>query len=131
QNLMSSTYTPPIWDMATTSWFKQGDITKYPIATRKDDRGSVRNNYNSMYLEDGSFIRLSSARLAYTLDKKLANKVAAKNATVYIFGQNLLTWSNYSWFDPEFSTNNQLQPGNDTGKYPKIREFGLGLNINF
>ncbi|MFD1630801.1 SusC/RagA family TonB-linked outer membrane protein [Pseudopedobacter beijingensis] len=131
QNKNSSTYTPPVWDMALTSWAKQGDITKYPMTSRKDERGSMRDGYNSLYLEDGSFIRLSSARFAYTLDKKLAQKIAAKGATVYIFGQNLLTWTNYSWFDPEFSTNNQLQPGNDTGKYPKIREFGLGLNINF
>ncbi|ADY52617.1 TonB-dependent receptor plug [Pseudopedobacter saltans DSM 12145] len=131
QNTTSSTYTPPIWDMATTSWFRQGDITQYPLVSRQDTRGSIRNNYNSLYLEDGSFIRLSSARLAYTLDKKLASKIAAKSATVYLFGQNLLTWTNYSWFDPEFSTSNQLQPGNDTGKYPKVREFGLGLNVNF
>ena len=82
-----------------------------------------------MYLEDGSFIRLASARFTYALDPKLTNKVKIKGATVYLYGQNLITWTNYSWYDPEFSTVNQLQPGNDTGRYPKVREFGLGLNI--
>src|SRR5690606_35748314 len=46
QNRNSSTYTPPIWDMATTAWAKQGDITKYPMSSRKDDRGSMRDGYN-------------------------------------------------------------------------------------
>ncbi|HTN19174.1 MAG TPA: TonB-dependent receptor [Pelobium sp.] len=129
QNKHSSTYTPPIWDAALTSWSRQGDITKYPMASRKDTRGSVRDGYNSLYLEDGSFIRLTSARFTYAVDPKVTKKVGIKGANVYLYGQNLVTWTNYSWYDPEFSTNNQLQPGNDTGKYPKVREFGLGLNI--
>ncbi|WP_040300281.1 SusC/RagA family TonB-linked outer membrane protein [Arcticibacter svalbardensis] len=129
QNSLGSTYTPPIWDAATTSWSRQGDITKFPNAVMKDTRGSIRAGYNSMYLEDGSFIRLASARFTYALDSKVIKKVGIKGANVYVYGQNLVTWTNYSWYDPEFSTSNQLQPGNDTGRYPKVREFGLGLNI--
>src|SRR5690606_29805959 len=98
---------------------------------RRDDRGSMRYGYNSLYLEDGSFIRLSSARFTYQLGQKYASKVKAKNASIYAFGQNLVTWTNYSWYDPEFSTSNQLEPGTDNGRYPKVREFGLGINVNF
>ncbi|WP_246269455.1 SusC/RagA family TonB-linked outer membrane protein [Pedobacter panaciterrae] len=131
QNRFNSTYSPPTPDAALTSWYKQGDVTKYPMASRKDTRGNMRYEQNSLYLEDGAFIRLSSARLAFTLDPKIAAKAKMKSATVYVFGQNLLTWTNYSLFDPEFSTSNQLQPGNDSGRYPKIREFGLGVNLTF
>ncbi|MET3114139.1 TonB-linked SusC/RagA family outer membrane protein [Pedobacter sp. CG_S7] len=129
QNTYGSTYSPPTWEAATTGWAKQGDVTKYPMASRKDTRGSVRNSYNNLYLEDGSYVRLASARFTYTLDNKLANRLKMKGASVYLFTQNLLTYTNYSWYDPEFSSSNQLQPGNDTGKYPKVRDFGLGLNI--
>jgi TonB-linked SusC/RagA family outer membrane protein len=131
QNRGNSTYTPPVWDAAIYSWSRQGDISKYPAPARRDDRGSMRYGYNSLYLEDGSFIRLSSARFTYQLGQKYASKVKAKNASIYAFGQNLVTWTNYSWYDPEFSTSNQLEPGTDNGRYPKVREFGLGINVNF
>lgn len=131
QNRFNSTYTPPTWDAALYSWRKPGDIAKYPNPVPKDTRGSMRYGYNSLYLEDGSFIRLSSARFTYNLDPKVAARIRAKNVSVYAFGQNLVTWTNYSWYDPEFSSNNQLTPGTDNGRYPKVREFGLGINVNF
>ncbi|WP_407430630.1 SusC/RagA family TonB-linked outer membrane protein [Arcticibacter sp.] len=130
QNAASSTYTPPIWDAATTAWAKQGDISKYPNWVRKNDRQSIVTGYNSLYIEDGTFIRLSSARLTYTFDSKLANRMKLKGLSLYTYGQNLLTWTNYSWYDPEFSSSG-LEIGQDSGRYPKRREIGLGVNVNF
>lgn len=130
QNTNSSTYSPPTWDAILTSWKGQGDVTKYPLFTRKDNRGSISNGYNSMYLEDGSFIRLSSLRLTYNLTSAIASKVRMKSASVYVYGSNLLTWTDYSWYDPEFSSTG-LNIGEDTGKYPKRREVGVGATLNF
>lgn len=130
QNENRSTYTPPIWDAVLYSWKKQGDITKYPYFNRRDDRGSISTGYNSLYIEDGSFIRLTSARLNYTIDSKITKRLKMKSANVYIYGNNLLTWTNYSWYDPEF-TSRGLTIGEDGGKYPKRREVGAGININF
>ncbi|QKJ33242.1 TonB-dependent receptor [Mucilaginibacter mali] len=131
QNAFTSTYSPPTVDAVLTSWQNEGDISKYPLFTRKDTRGSIRTGYNSLYLEDGSFIRLSSARFTYTLDSKYAQKIKARNASVYVYGSNIFTWTNYSWFDPEFTNSNPIQPGEDTGRYPKRREFGVGITLNF
>jgi TonB-linked SusC/RagA family outer membrane protein len=50
-------------------WRKQGDIAKYPFYPAKDDRGSLRANGNSLYIEDGSFIRLSSVKLSWVLSR--------------------------------------------------------------
>lgn len=130
QNTASSTYTPPIWDAVLTSWKQQGDISKYPLFKRKDDRGSISNGYNSLYVEDGSFIRLSSVRLNYNLEQRFAKAAHLKSASIYIYGNNLLTWTNYSWYDPEFSSSG-LNIGSDNGKYPKRREVGVGVNVNF
>jgi TonB-linked SusC/RagA family outer membrane protein len=130
QNTASSTYTPPIWDAVITSWKKQGDITQYPLFTRRDTRGSISNGYNSLYVEDGSFIRLSSVRLNYNLESRWAKAARLKNASIYVYGNNLLTWTNYSWYDPEFSSSG-LNIGQDNGKYPKRREVGIGVNVNF
>lgn len=132
QNTFSSTYSPPSWDAVLFSWHKPGDNVPYPDFKQilKDVNGDVRSGMNSLYLEDGSFIRLSSARLAYTFDNKLAGRLSMQSATVYVFGDNLLTWTNYSWYDPEFSSKG-LNIGEDGGKYPKRREIGIGLNVNF
>ncbi|NCI47412.1 SusC/RagA family TonB-linked outer membrane protein [Sediminibacterium sp. WSJ-3] len=130
QNENRSTYTPPIWDAVLYAWRKQGDATVYPYFNRRDDRGSISTGYNSLYVEDGSFIRLSSVRLNYTFAPKLVNKVKLKGASVYVYGNNLLMWTNYSWYDPEFSSRG-LTIGEDGGKYPKRREVGVGVNVNF
>ncbi len=91
--------------------------------------GSIVNG-NSLFLEDASFVRLSSARLSYRFSPKMSSRVFTKNITAYIYGTNLLTWTKYTGYDPEFSSST-LTPGDDNGKYPKRREFGLGINIGF
>jgi TonB-linked SusC/RagA family outer membrane protein len=112
-------------------WRKQGDIAKYPYYPAKDDRGSLRSGGNSLYIEDGSFIRLSSVKLSWSLKPSLANRILVKGVTFYLFGTNLLTFTNYRGYDPEFSSGNALTPGDDSGKYPKRREAGFGVNVNF
>ena len=54
-----------------------------------------------------------------------------KGANVYLYGNNLLTYTNYFWYDPEIAFNNALQMGQDSGRYPRKREFGAGVNLNF
>jgi len=53
-----------------------------------------------------------------------------KSINVFVYGNNLLLWTNYSWYDPEF-TSRGLTIGEDGGKYPKRNEVGVGANINF
>ena len=55
---------------------------------------------------------------------------AEKIKQAYIYGNNLLTWTNYTGYDPELS-GGVLTPGKDSSKYPRKREFGFGFNIGF
>lgn len=86
---------------------------------------------NDYYLEDGSFIRLQNVRLGYQLPRKLTEKYHVQNFNLYVYGNNLLTWTNYSGFDPEVKQNSVLKPGLDNGQYPRRRELGLGLSVTF
>jgi TonB-dependent starch-binding outer membrane protein SusC len=134
QNLTnnSSSNGPALPEAIYGAWVRQGQsYATYPYFPDKDQRGSQRANGNSYFIEDASFFRLSSVRLSYQLKPAIVKKAFMQRASVYIYGTNLLTWTDYTGFDPEFSSGNALQPGDDGGKYPKRRELGLGLNIQF
>lgn len=132
-NVESSNYTPPTVAAIYGSWRNPGDVAIYPNMSGavKDTYGSIANGENSLYLEDGAFIRLSSAKLSCNLPKNILSRIKARTFNVYVYGNNLLTWTNYSWYDPEFTVTNFLAQGFDNGKYPRRREAGLGLLIGF
>jgi len=129
----SSSNGPALPEAIYGAWKAQGDIATWPYFpdVRGDTRNSRRLGGNSYFIEDASFIRLSSAKLTYRLKPGVAKKAFMNSATVYIYGINLLTWTDYTGYDPEFSNSNALQPGDDNGKYPKRREFGMGVNLQF
>jgi hypothetical protein len=128
----SSSNGPALPEAIYGAWVRQGqEDATYPYFPDKDVRGAQHPGANSYFLEDASFFRLSSARLTYKFKPNVAKKAFLQNASVYVYGTNILTWTNYTGFDPEFSSSNALQPGDDNGKYPKRRELGLGLNITF
>jgi hypothetical protein len=100
-----------------------------PEVVRKNNTGNFR--MNTRFLENGSFIRFSYVRLTYALRPEIAKKLFASGINAYLYGTNLLTWTNYSWYDPEFSSSDPLTPGQDSGRYPRRREVGVGINVNF
>lgn len=111
------------------AWSKPGNVTTVPEISRGNKTGNMI--FNSRFIEDGSFIRFSNARINYNISPSLAKKLRMQSLGIYLFATNLATWTNYSGYDPEFSSSNVLQIGDDTGKYPKRRELGLGINANF
>ena len=84
-------------------------------------------------VEDGSFLRLSTITLGYTLPQSISNKIKMKKLRVYASGYNLGLLTNYTGFDPEVSTRRRtnLTPGVDYSAYPKSKSFVFGLNVNF
>lgn len=84
-------------------------------------------------IESGSFLRLSTLSLGYTLPKNLMQQVGIQNLRFYVTGYNLFCLTNYSGFDPEVSTRNKtaLTPGVDYSAYPKSRQFVIGANLTF
>ena len=117
-------------DYIRTGWKYQGQITDWYAINTRDRKTINRAELSDFYLEDATFIRLRNVRLSYNVDQKFLKKTFVKGCTAYVYGNNLLTWTNYSGFDPEVG-GGVLTPGRDGSAYPRKREIGLGLNLNF
>ncbi|UOQ74136.1 SusC/RagA family TonB-linked outer membrane protein [Hymenobacter cellulosilyticus] len=81
-------------------------------------------------LEDGSFVRLKTVTLGYTLPK--FSKVL-KQASVYVTAQNLVTITNYTGYDPEVNSfgRDNLSLNTDYNAFPSTRSFTAGVKIGF
>ncbi len=84
-------------------------------------------------IEDGSFLRLNTLTLGYTVPSSLTSRVKIKNLRFYATGYNVFLSSSYSGFDPEVSTRRRTPytPGVDYSGYPRSKQFVFGLNFNF
>ena len=98
---------------------------------------SAANNsqYNSTrWLENGSYMRLKNVQIGYSLPTTvLARLKGISRVRVYATGQNVLTATKYSGYDPETvgGTAGLLVRGLDEGQYPNIRTFTLGVQAGF
>lgn len=84
---------------------------------------------NSSMIENGSYFRLKSATIAYSLP---ATKIF-KNARIFFTGTNVFTITKYTGNDPEVGSYGQslLQQGIDYGAYPSNRSYTIGVSTNF
>jgi len=88
--------------------------------------------FSSKNVEDGSYLRLKTVSLAYSLPNRFIRKLYLSDLTINVAAQNLLTWTNYSGLDPEVSTlDNVLQPSYDFSAYPQARTIVVGLKAAF
>ncbi|WP_372772063.1 SusC/RagA family TonB-linked outer membrane protein [Mangrovibacterium sp.] len=87
---------------------------------------------NSRFVEDGSYIRLKNISLGYTIPSTLTKRLNISKLRFYISGQNLITITDYSGYDPEInSRTGNLARGIDYGGYPTAKTYTIGLNLGF
>lgn len=118
QNILASAY--------QAGWNGSGSTNAMPIslAASRDDARNNRNWWQStMYIEDGSYLRLKNLQLGYTFKTNISK--STQSFRVYFAAQNLLTLTKYSGLDPEIPGN-----GIDRGQYPQPKTFMLGVNVN-
>lgn len=130
QSTFNGTNLTPDKYIIRDAWEKPGDITNVPRVPGASTMGNMPE-LNSYFLEDGSFIRLRNIKLTYALKPTIAEKLKLKGLSVYAYGNNLVTWTNYLWYDPEVNLGSPLTMGEDSGRYPRSRQVGLGVNLNF
>ena len=91
-----------------------------------------RGVYSTRTIEDGSFLRLKTVQLSYDLPRRVVARMGIDQFRIFVSGQNLYTWSNYSGLDPEVSTKHSaLTPGYDYSAYARNKVFTAGINITF
>lgn len=109
-------------------WLRPGMVTSVPRV------GNKENNHNSSrYVENGSYLRVKSITLSYTLNSKWLKKMHLSQVQPYITMQNLFTITSYSGYDPEVNAygNDAVALGVDYGTYPQSKSFIFGLNVSF
>lgn len=104
---------------------------KYPLPYSENGVTST------LAIEDGSYLRLNTLTLGYSLPQNLLRKVGISKLRIYGTVYNVFTITGYSGLDPEVSANtsnnNATYPtvGLDWGTYPRARSFVVGLNLTF
>jgi TonB-dependent starch-binding outer membrane protein SusC len=110
-------------------WTPANTTAKYPVISR-----SVTANVSDRFVEDGSYIRLRNIQLAYDLPLKKWGSNWIRSLRFYVSGQNLLTVTNYSWFDPEVNASGgsaSTTLGLDWYSYPTSKSVTLGIRAGF
>jgi len=92
-----------------------------------------RHVFSDWAVEDGSYLRLNTLSLGYTIPSEIVKKAHIQNLRIYVSGYNVFILTNYSGFDPEVSArrNTPLTPGVDYSAYPKSKQLLFGLNLSF
>ena len=106
-------------------WRAEGQETDMPRLAYGDPMGNSR--FSDRWIEDGSYLRLKTISISY--DIPIEGDIV-KNVNVYAAGQNLLTFTNYLGYDPEFSSSRSVfGQGVDVGMMPQFASVLLGLKI--
>jgi len=93
--------------------------------------GTENYKVSDWYVEDGSYVRLKSMQLGYTVPANFTKKYGIERLRVYVGGRNLLTMTKYSGTDPEIGGGDPTQFGIDYGVYPQAKMYNVGLNLSF
>lgn len=115
-------------------WTETNTGASIPRVALSDPNGN--RQISDFFVEDADYLRLKTLTVGYTLPKSVLNGTGIDKLRFYFTGQNLLTFTNYSGFDPEIGESfpddyGVTELGVDRGQYPQPKTFILGLNINF
>ncbi len=126
-----------VYNNTANALFLKGPLDKGFNVTKdvanSNESPANSNAFSSRFIEDASFLRLSNVTVGYTFDTKSVEWLG--KARVYVTGNNLLLFTDYTGFDPEVSVdaneNGVPSLGIDFTSYPKARTFTFGVNLQF
>ncbi len=113
-------------DVYNNHWTPTNSNAKYPKISR-----SISGNVSNRFVEDGSYLRFKNIQLAYNLPDGLIEW--ARNIQLYISGQNLITITKFSWYDPEINSlggGNSINQGISYFGYPTAKTLTFGIRCS-
>lgn len=108
-------------------WTGEGSSNDFPRLTDADANNNFTNP-SEFYLEDGSYFRLKTVQIGYSLPRTLSNRIGLQKIRLYAMAENLMTFTKYTGFDPEIGGGIMSI---DRGIYPQARSYMFGLNVAF
>jgi TonB-linked SusC/RagA family outer membrane protein len=109
-------------------WTPTNTATNVPRPVIGDPNGNGR--FSDRFIESGSYLKLQNAQIGYNLPASIAGKThVIKSLRAYIAGQNILTFSNYWGYDPDFISDGLFSRGYDYGSFPNPRTFMVGIQM--
>ena len=118
-------------DVWENHWTPEHPNAKYARASASTKDYLAFGDPNSIWVENGSYLRFKDIKLAYTLPTQWFSGTHKPNISLYVSGQNLITITSYSHYDPEASWMSSAVNGWDRGVYPSSKSFTLGLQVKF
>ena len=107
-------------------WHGEGTSTDMPRLTT----GATDNNlFSDHFVEDGSYLRIKTIQMGYTVPKYGAKRIGLENVRIYASVSNPFTFTRYQGYDPNISSGNPLNSGIDVGFYPQARTYIAGIKI--
>jgi TonB-linked SusC/RagA family outer membrane protein len=122
-DILTSNYSTKALDR----WHGEGTSTDYPRLTDSDPNGNF-SRMSDFYLESGDYLRLKVLQLGYTLPNHLFRGTGISRLRVYVTGENVLTLTKYTGYDPEVGGG---VFGIDKGQYPQARSILGGVQLTF
>lgn len=108
-------------------WTGAGTSNDFPRLSN-DDKNENFKKASDFYIEDGDYFRIKVVQLGYSLPQSIIEKAGLSKARIYLMGENLFTFTQYSGYDPEIGGGSF---GIDRGIYPQARSFMIGANLTF
>jgi TonB-dependent starch-binding outer membrane protein SusC len=112
---------------ALERWTGEGTSNTYPRLAMNDPNQNFSRS-SDFYVEKGDFFRIKTLQFGYSFPKNIAKKVGLNKCRFYVSGNNLMTFTKYSGFDPEIGGGSS---GVDRGLYPQARFYLVGAQVAF
>ena len=112
---------------ALDRWTETNRTTDFPRLSTSDPNKNF-SSPSTFYLSNGSYFRIKTLQIGYSLPKSVLNKVGVQKLRIYVSSNNLMTLTKYTGYDPEIGGGSY---GIDRGVYPQARTFLLGVDIAF
>lgn len=112
------------------SWTPTNTNTDQPIFEGASNF-STNSDFNSFYVENGSYLRMQNISIGYTIPKAVLSKVGLKTARISGSASNIFTITGYKGLDPSIGGAADTNFGIDIGNVPITRSFNVALNLGF